>query len=248
VSKLAANVAHLHKRIERAAGGDAKNITLVAVSKTHSLETVIEAYEAGLRHFGENRVPEANAKIAGLRDWLKDQPAAEAAQWHFIGHIQSRQARLVLQGGYSLLHSIDSLKLARRIDRLIAEHNLPPVDILLQCNVSGEGTKSGFALQNWRTDAAQFRRFIDTVEQIARLKNVTIGGLMTMAPWFDDAELARPTFRSLASLRQKLQTELPQINWLQLSMGMTDDFEVALQEGATIIRVGRAIFGERIYT
>ncbi|MCG3206660.1 MAG: Pyridoxal phosphate homeostasis protein [Anaerolineae bacterium] len=246
MNQITANLHELWPRIERAGGG--RNITLVAVSKTHPLATVIEAYRAGLRHFGENRAPEGNDKAAGFADWLANQPAAEPAGWHFIGHIQSRQAGQVLEGGYSLIHSVDSLKLAQRIDRLIGEHNLPPAAILLQCNVSGEDTKSGFQLHRWQADPAQLAAFLAEVEQAAALKNVTINGLMTMAPWFDDAELARPTFKSLARLQQQLQSERPDINWQHLSMGMTDDFEVALQEGATIVRIGRAIFGERHYT
>lgn len=246
MSEIAANLEKVWARIERAAGG--RKITLVAVSKTQPLASVIEAYQAGLRQFGENRAAEGNAKAAALADWLQTQPAAEPALWHFIGHIQSRQAGQVLEGGYGLIHSVDSLKLARRIDRLVEENNLPPVAILLQANVSGEETKSGFELHRWPTDASQLAQFLAEADQLAALKNVQIRGLMTMAPWFDDAEQARPIFKRLAGLQQTLQIERPDLAWQQLSMGMTDDFEVALQEGATIIRIGRAIFGERHYT
>jgi pyridoxal phosphate enzyme (YggS family) len=143
-----------------------------------------------------------------------------------------------------LIHSIDSVKLAERLARL--NEDKPPVAILLQCNVSGEASKSGFELSRWRTDGAQLAQFLKVVGQIAGLPHLTIQGLMTMAPLVEAPEKARPTFQSLAALRERLQVELPQISWRHLSMGMTDDFEVAVEEGATIVRVGRAIFGERV--
>jgi pyridoxal phosphate enzyme (YggS family) len=218
---------------------------LVGVSKTHPLETVIAAYQAGLRHFGENRADEGRAKAEGLAEWLEPHPASEVAHWHFIGHVQSRQVETVLAGGFALVHSIDSLKLAQRFARLIEQEGRQPLNILLQCNVSGEASKSGFELSCWRTDKSQLAAFLETVEQIAELRSLTIQGLMTMAPLVEEPEETRPTFQSLAALREKLQQELPQIRWQQLSMGMTDDFEVAVEEGATLLRVGRAIFGER---
>jgi PLP dependent protein len=152
---------------------------------------------------------------------------------------------MILAGEFALVHSIDSLKLAQRFARLIEQGGHRPVDILLQCNVSGEASKSGFELSRWRTDKSQLAAFLETVEQITKLRSLTIQGLMTMAPLAEDPEEARPTFQSLAALRGKLQQEMPQIHWQQLSMGMTDDFEVAVEEGATLLRVGRAIFGER---
>lgn len=248
MNQIADNLAGVQQRIRQAAGSRAKDVTLVAVTKTHPLETVIKAYQAGMRHFGENRSEEGAEKTAAFKRWRQAQPNVEAAHWHFIGHVQSRQARAVLESDYSLIHSVDSLKLAKRLNRLIEQYKLTPVDILLQCNVSGEETKSGFQLHRWQTDAGQLNRFVEAVKTVAGLKHVNICGLMTMAPWFDDAELTRPIFRRLAALRQKLQSERPDLNWQHLSMGMTDDFEVALQEGATMIRVGRAIFGERHYT
>ncbi len=246
MSQIVANLEQLQTRINRAAGG--RPVTLVAVTKTNPLATVIEAYQAGLRYFGENRWQEGNDKAAAFKTWLQSQANPQPVEWHFIGHIQSRQAKEVLGGPYNLLHSVDSLKLARKIDGLITEHRLAPVNVLLQCNVSGEESKSGFELYRWQTDKNQLAAFLAEAQQFIGLKNVKVRGLMTMAPWFDDAELTRPIFSSLAKLNRTLQTELPELNWQHLSMGMTDDFEVALQEGATIIRVGRAIFGERNYT
>lgn len=246
MSQVTANVEAVYRRMQRAAeraGRSVGEITLVAVSKTHPLETVIQAYQAGLRHFGENRTGEGREKAAGLAEWLT-QTGGEPPTWHLIGHLQSRQVEEAL-GVYGLIHSLDSLKLAQRIQRLAERDNQPPVEVLLQCNVSGEASKSGFDIAQWSSDQSQLHAFLEAVGQIGALDKIMIRGLMTMAPWFDNPELARPTFQSLAALRVRLQAELPQFDWSQLSMGMTDDFEVAIEEGATLVRVGRAIFGER---
>jgi len=247
MSKIKANIETVSERINAAAqraGRNPNEITLVAVSKTHPVETVIEAYQAGLRHFGENRVQEGRDKVIAMADRLAASPDLEPPIWHMIGHLQSRQVGDAL-GKFSLLHSVDSLKLARRIDRLAERDNIPPVDILLECNVSGETAKFGFALDKWSTDKMQFSAFVNTVKEIAALERVNIQGLMTMAPLSRNPEEARPVFRSLATLRSTLQKEILQTEWQHLSMGMTDDFEVAIEEGTTIIRVGRALFGPR---
>jgi pyridoxal phosphate enzyme (YggS family) len=225
------------------AGRDTGEITLVAVTKTYPVETVIEAYQAGLRHFCENRTIEQE-KVAEFARWLAQHPQREVPTWHFIGHLQSRQVSDVL-GRYDLIHSVDSLKLAERINRLAEREDYPPVEILLQCNVSGEDSKSGFEVTNWATKPRQLLTFLETVTEIAALDKVMIRGLMTMAPIVADPEEVRPVFRSLAALRAKLHQEKPELSWGHLSMGMTDDFEVAIEEGATLIRVGRALFGER---
>lgn len=161
-----------------------------------------------------------------------------------MGHLQTRQAGEAL-GQFSLIHAVDSLKLAERLNRLAERDNCPPVEVLLECNVSGEASKFGFALNRWATDDRQLRTFLEMVTQMAALPQVIIRGLMTMAPLSESPEETRPVFRSLAALRVTLQSDMPQIDWRHLSMGMTDDFEVAIEEGATIIRVGRALFGER---
>jgi pyridoxal phosphate enzyme (YggS family) len=246
VSDLAAKIEAVYQRIERAAERASRpvdEITLVAVTKTQPLETVIEAYQAGLRHFGENRAIEGRDKAAGLAEWLA-QTGGEPPTWHLIGHLQTRQADEAL-GTYQLIHSVDSLKLAQRLNRLAERDNYPPVEILLQCNVSGEATKSGFDLADMGEYKLQFSNFVATVEQIAALPKIIIRGLMTMAPFSNNPEDARPTFQELRALRELLRIVLPQVDWTHLSMGMTDDFEVAIEEGATIVRVGRAIFGER---
>lgn len=243
---IAANVATIRQRIAAAAervGRDPAGITVVAVTKTHPLETVLAGYHAGLRHFGENRAEEGQAKVIGLRRWLENNP--DRPHWHFIGHLQSRQAGDVL-GYYDLIHSVDSLKLAQRLDRLARRDGLPPVEVLLQCNISGEDTKSGFELAGWPENDQLLAGFVATVKQIAALDKIVIRGLMTIAPIVDQAEAARPFFRNLAALRARLQETLPALDWRHLSMGMTDDFEVAIEEGATLVRIGRAIFGERL--
>ncbi len=245
-TEILAKVAAVNDRIQaaaRRAGREAKAVTLVAVTKTHPLETVIAAYQAGLRHFGENRVFE-RGKVAEFKQWLADHPDGERATWHFIGHLQSRQVGDAL-GLYQLIHSVDSLKLARRIDRLAEREHVPPIEVLLQCNMSGEESKSGFDLSRWTKTPAQLDDLLALIAQVSRLKRIKIRGLMTMAPIVADAEETRPIFRNLARLQSRLQQERPDLDWGHLSMGMTDDFEVAIEEGATLVRVGRAVFGER---
>ncbi len=249
MSNLLANIDVVNQRMQAAAqraGRKANDITLVAVTKTHPLATVIEAYQAGLRHFGENRVAEGREKVAEMAEWLSRQEGQQPPTWHLIGHLQSRQVGQTL-GQFKLIHSVDSLKLAQRINRLAERDDYPPVEVLLECNVSGEATKSGFGLNHWATDKNQFTTFLDDVTQMAGLDKIIIRGLMTMAPLAADPEDTRPVFRNLAALRETLRTELPQFEWEHLSMGMTDDFEVAIEEGATIIRIGRALFGERLW-
>ena len=229
MSAMAANVAAIQQRIAAAAqrvGRKADQISLVAVTKTHPLETVIEGYRAGLRNFGENRAQEGGEKAAAMADWLASHPDYKPAHWHFIGHVQSRQVSSVLAGKYVLVHSVDSLKLAQRLDRLAARENYPPTRVLLQCNVSGEATKSGFDLNGWPNNEAQLATFLDAVEQIAPLQHIIIRGLMTMAPLTGDPEDARPTFQRLASLMKRVQAEMPHIDWHHLSMGMTEPFLV----------------------
>ncbi len=234
---LKENLARVQERIEaaaRRAGRDPADIILVAVTKTHPPEVVEAAYLAGLRHFGENRVEEAAPKIQAVAAWLAAQkPDADPPAWHMIGHVQSRKADEAA-GPYALIHSVDSVKLARRLDRFASERGrrLP---ILLEVNVSGEASKYGFR----PTEVAA------ALTEIAAMSSLQVQGLMTMAPIVADPEMARPVFRALRVLRDDLARRFPQMEWHHLSMGMTDDFEVAIEEGATLVRIGRAIFGER---
>ncbi|MCC7353436.1 MAG: YggS family pyridoxal phosphate-dependent enzyme [Anaerolineae bacterium] len=231
------NLARVQERIAaaaRRAGRAPAGVTLVAVTKTHPPEVVEAAYLAGLRHFGENRVEEAAPKIEAVAAWLVGQKLeADPPAWHMIGHMQSRKAEDAV-GPYALIHSVDSLKLARRLDRFASEtgRRLP---ILLEINVSGEASKYGFTPAEVAAALAE----------IVALPSLHVQGLMTMAPIVADPEETRPVFRALRALRDDLARRFPQMDGRHLSMGMTDDFEVAIEEGATIVRVGRAIFGER---
>jgi hypothetical protein len=204
---------------------------------------VQEAVAAGLRVFGENYAEEGLAKIvatAKILSTAKSQStAAPEIEWHMIGHIQGRKAALVSEH-YHFIHSLDSLKLAERLNRFAGQfgRRLPA---LLECNVSGEESKFGFPAweeRAWPELAAQF-------EALLALPNLEIRGLMTMAPVFDAPEQARPVFRKLRRLGESLSERLPQASWSELSMGMSGDFEAAVQEGATLVRVGTAILGPR---
>ena len=202
-------------------------MTLVAVTKTFPVEAIRSAAAAGQRVFGENRVQEGVAKIFKLRDELPE------VQWHLIGHLQTNKVKAAVQV-FSLIESVDSLRLASRLDRYAgaAGKRLP---ILLEVNVAGEASKSGFA-----PDGLPL-----VVGQILGLPNLEVSGLMTVAPLVSDPEDARWVFRSLRALRERLRAQFPLEEFPELSMGMSDDFEVAVEEGATMVRIGRALFGER---
>jgi len=221
------------------AGREPEEVTLVAVTKTHAADVVLAAYEAGARHFGENRPREGISKITALEPYLVDAPPT----WHMIGHIQSRKARHVVTH-YDIVHAVDRLKIAHRLSRYAdeAENELP---VLLECNISGEGSKYGFPLEGWEEDETRQQGFFSAVVEILELPGLRVGGLMTMPPYVDDPEEVRPLFVSLRHLREALRERFPSEDWRHLSMGMTNDFEVAVEEGATMVRVGRGIFGPR---
>ncbi len=231
MTTLAERIALVQERIARAArraGRDPAAITLVAVTKMQTVETVLAAYRAGLRLFGENRVEEAAPKAAAVAGLLAPAPPPT---WHMIGHLQSRKAADVLPWA-SMVHSVDSIKLAQRLSRFCVAAGRE-LAILLEVNISGEASKYGFP-----PAAVE-----EAVTAIAGLPGLRVEGLMTMAPIVPDPELARPVFRNLRLLREELARRFPALDWRHLSMGMTDDFEVAIEEGATIVRIGRAIFG-----
>jgi len=237
---LAERIAAVQARIAAAAqraGRDPAEITLVAVSKMHPAEAVVAAYRAGLRVFGENRVEEAGPKAAAVAAML-DNPSSvvrrpsSTVEWHMIGHLQSRKAEDVLPWA-SMVHSVDSVKLAGRLSR-VCQTAGRELSILLEVNVAGEASKNGL------TPAA----LPEAVEAIAALPGLRVRGLMTMAPIVPDPEAARPVFAGLHRLRDDMARRFPALDWRHLSMGMTDDFEVAIEEGATMVRIGRAIFGE----
>ena len=246
---IPANLNHVQERIQAAAqraGRDPAEVTLVAVTKTHPVEMMQAAYQAGLRHFGENRVEEGRLKIPAFDEWLAaSSEADERPTWHMIGHVQSRKAADAL-AHFDIIQSVDSLKLAERLNRLAEREGVePPMPVLLECNVSGEASKYGFELSQWGEDREVRAAFSDVVRRIVELPRLRLQGLMTMAPIVPDPELVRPVFVAMRTLRDALIEEFPDAKWRHLSMGMTDDFEVAIEEGATLIRVGRAIFGPR---
>jgi pyridoxal phosphate enzyme (YggS family) len=224
-------------RAARSAGRDPAAIRLLVVTKGHPVEAVQQAVAAGIRLFGENYVEEAIEKMQTLAG--QGFASSSELEWHMIGHLQSRKARQVCEH-FSCLHSLDSLKLAERLDRFAEElgRTLP---VLLECNVSGEQTKFGYPVwreETWQDLAGEFARLLE-------LSHLQVRGLMTMAPFFDEPEPARPYFQQLRRLQAFLIKSLPQVDWGELSMGMSGDFTVAVQEGATLVRIGTAIMGAR---
>jgi pyridoxal phosphate enzyme (YggS family) len=223
-----------------AAGRSPADVRLVAVSKTHGAQAVAQAYLAGQRDFGENRPEEAVEKISAVQRLLPD----SQIHWHMIGHIQSRKAQLVTSR-FALIHSLDTVKLAGKVSRMAVEAGCV-VNALLEVNVSGEVSKSGWQAAGWVRQASVRESLWDDIRSILTgMPGLHICGLMTMAPVVEEAEQARPVFAALRGLRDALRTDFSQGDWSQLSMGMTDDFPVAIAEGATLVRIGRAIFGSR---
>jgi PLP dependent protein len=244
-NSIARDLAQVQERIAEAAlraGRDPAAVTLVAVTKTHPAETAIAAYEAGVRNFGENRVEEGLAKIPVVRDAI---PGPQP-KWHMVGHVQSRKAQAAAEH-FDYVHSVDRLKIARRLSHFAQEAGLT-LPVLLECNISGEESKYGFELAGWEQAEAQRDAFFATVERILELPGLAVRGLMTMAPFVPDPETVRPIFASLRGLLETLRERFPSGEWRHLSMGMTDDFEVAVEEGSTMVRIGRAIFGARLST
>lgn len=216
------------------------DVTLVAVSKKKPIADILEAIEAGQQHFGENRVEEGMEKIPKINAQL-----SSPVTWHMVGHIQSRKAKDVVEL-FNVIQSLDSVKLAGKLSRLGEEHN-QTVNVLLEVNVSGEEAKYGFNGYNWRSDRQVKDRLWQEFQDMMELSHIKICGLMTMAPFVDNMEMIRPVFAELFALREELSNSFD-IAMPDLSMGMTNDYHVAIEEGATIVRVGRAIFGERQYT
>jgi pyridoxal phosphate enzyme (YggS family) len=209
-----------------AAGRRPDSVRLVTVSKTVAAERVRTAVESGITILGENYIQEAREKIEALQDL----PVA----WHFIGHLQSNKAKYAVRL-FDLIHSVDSVKLARELDRHARKHNKIQ-NILIQVNTGKEASKSGVY-----EEAA-----LDLVREAGQMENIAIKGLMTLPPYFNAPEKVRPFFQALRILRDRIRSEsLPGVSMNELSMGMTGDFEAAIQEGATLVRIGTAIFGER---
>jgi len=228
-----ANLEGIRQRIEKAAtrsGRSASDVTLVAVSKTHPVFVLREALGAGCAVLGENRVQEAEDKIIEL--------GRDAAEWHLIGHLQSNKARKAAQL-FDVIHSVDSIELARRLERICVEQGRTDLRVMVQVDLAGEQTKSGID-ENGLTELAAFLKSCECLR---------FSGLMILPPFFDNAEATRPFFRRLREIRDRLASEGAFGDGRgELSMGMSHDFEVAIEEGATMVRVGTAIFGSRDYS
>lgn len=248
---IAERVTAVHQRIISAAarvGRDPAKITLVAVTKTWPPEMVLAAYAAGLRHFGENRAEELAEKRPYLESHLGTD-SAKSVTWHLIGTLQSRKTPLAADHA-DVFHALDRLKIAHRLARDLAANGRAAnprftLPIFLEVNVSGETTKSGFNCTRWEEDAGQTAVLRAAAAELSTLPGLALAGLMTMAPWDAPPEEIRAVFRRTRQLAARLQSDLALPTPLQLSMGMTDDFEIAIEEGATHVRVGRALFGER---
>jgi len=218
----------------RKSGRSPEDVRLVVVTKSQPLDVVQATIDAGIRILGENYPEEGVTKIQSLR-------YQSGVEWHMIGHVQSRKAKLVAEH-FELLHSLDSLKLAQRLDRFSAESGrvLP---ILLEFNVGGEESKSGWDA----SDDSQWEIFLPAVQSIMDLPNLCVQGLMTMPPLETDPEDSRRFFQRLRLLRDRLVSAFPQADWRELSMGTSADYTIAVEEGATLVRVGTAIVGARKY-
>jgi PLP dependent protein len=226
MTSVAENLERVREQIARAAaksGRTTDDVELVAITKTHPADKVREAIETGQTLFGESRVQEARAKIPELPSNLR---------WHFVGHLQKNKIRHALPL-FEMIHSVDSLALAQDMNRVAEEEGMHP-RVLLQVNVAGEGSKFGFSPDKLR----------EQMEELLALPRLSILGLMTIPPLAEEAEASRKYFVQLRELRDRLQSEF-RVDLAQLSMGMTHDYAVAVEEGATLVRVGTAIFGER---
>jgi PLP dependent protein len=226
------NIAAIRHRIHKAAkraGRDAEEIALMAVTKTHAPEKIRETYDAGIRLFGENRVQEFASKVGGLA-------GLAGAEWHMIGHLQSNKAAKGIEL-FGAVDSVDSVRLAEKLNSAANTQN-KRIPVLVEINVGGEGAKSGVAPNS--------RELEELLLAAERLNALAFRGLMTVPPYTEDPEGARPYFRKLRNIREVIaRRQLPAVSMSVLSMGMSHDFEIAIEEGSTCVRVGSAIFGQR---
>ncbi|MBC8205152.1 YggS family pyridoxal phosphate-dependent enzyme [bacterium] len=228
------NIRRVRERIAEAAdncGRKPSEITLIAVTKTHPAEIIASAIEAGITDIGENRIQEAETKFSQLG---LEEPSLKVKR-HLAGHLQRNKVKKALQL-FDIIHSVDSLRLAEAVSQSAAEYP-EPVEILIEVNTSREESKFGLIPEET----------IETIEQISQLLNIKILGLMTVAGFSDDMKIVRPQFVELRKLSEKIdKMRFPNVEMRHLSMGMTNDFETAIEEGATMVRIGTAIFGERV--
>ncbi len=235
VAQIKQNVKAIQERINRAAESvqrDPQKVKLVAVTKLMDVETIQAGLEAGLRCFGENYPEQAAEKIQVIE-------AEDSIEWHMIGHIQSRKTDTVCKY-FDMVHSVDRMKIARYLDRYSRENSLT-MPVLIEVNLSGEESKYGWEA----SEEGRWKELIPDFKEIANLQNIKIRGLMSMPPFFDDPERTRPIYQRLNRLQLFLKEEIPEVSWQELSIGTSFDFEIAVQEGATMVRIGTEIFGER---
>jgi pyridoxal phosphate enzyme (YggS family) len=228
---LLENIKNAYRKISYAAirsGRSPFDVKLVAVTKTIGIDKIEEAADLGLRVFGENRVQEAEGKISNLKSRILN----SIIEWHLIGHLQRNKAKTAVQL-FDLIHSLDSTRLAEELNKY-AERANKIQRVLIEVKLSGEETKHGVSKEG----------LMSLIKDVSEMKNLKLEGLMTMPPFFYKAEMARPFFRELRELRDDAEKSGYQLT--ELSMGMTNDFEVAIEEGATMVRIGTGIFGERI--
>lgn len=228
----------------RRSGREERELTLVAVTKTWPAEVILMAYEAGIRDFGENRPEEMVQKLPAVVNRLG---VDSGIRWHAIGPLQSRKSNLVADYA-DLYHALDRLKIAQRLSRQLSENGRvqkKPLGIFLEVNVSGEASKAGIDCSQWETNGAQRESLCEIAQTVVELPGLSPLGLMTMAPWQVENQVVREVFRRTRLLSEWLSKQFTGSEWSALSMGMTDDFELAIEEGATHVRVGRAIFGSR---
>jgi pyridoxal phosphate enzyme (YggS family) len=218
----------IRQRIAEAArksGRPASAVRLMAVTKTVDDQRIMQAIAAGVDMIGENYVQEARRKIELM---------GKSIEWHLIGHLQTNKARYAVRL-FDMIHSLDRIELARELDRRSRMSGVV-TRVLVEVNISGEETKRGVA----------HRDALPLIREVSALENISVQGLMTMPPWFDDPQEARPFFVALRELKDRVAAEnLPRVQMQELSMGMSQDYQVAVEEGATIVRIGRSIFGER---
>lgn len=229
------NYLQVRQNIKKAANKSGRNteeITIIAVTKKQPVEVIMAAYACGMRKFGENYAEEGMKKINALNQLVD-------IEWHMIGHIQSRKAKLVCEG-YHYIHSLDSLKLAGKLNTICMQ-NQRRLPVLLEVNVSGEISKNGFKTE----DLSDWQELLVTIDQLASFENIEIQGLMTMPPLTANPQESINCFRMMRELQIFLQNNRPIINWKELSMGTSFDYEVAIEHGATMVRIGEAILGPR---
>jgi pyridoxal phosphate enzyme (YggS family) len=235
---IEANIASVRETINRACETVNRNpdtVTLITVTKEQPIDYILQAIELGERHFGESRLPEAREKIELIED--------ERLNWHMLGNVPHGQLRYIPRL-FATFQAVDDLANLAYLSDFTLKGQLQPSSVLIEVNISGEATKRGLQAYNWENDAEIFKRLVAQFQTFYQHKGVKVEGMMTLAPYADNLESIRPFFRSMARLREVLQEQLGE-PLPHLSMGMTNDYRVAIEEGATFVRVGRAIFGER---